>query len=166
VLKRKYSQSYLETESFKGYITLLNMIEVTEPLWVRYGDKEVCIVDNGYMWLQQFPLDKHHSVTTMFDEKGNIVQWYIDICYKNSVEDNIPYLDDLYLDLVLLSTGELIVKDTEELVEALENGRIDKPLYDLAWNEFNYLKRLVSEDNFELIKISRLHKDSLMEKLV
>jgi uncharacterized protein len=165
VIKRKYSQSYLETNRFKGYITLLNIMEVTEPLWVRYGDKKVCIVDNGYMWLQQFPLDKHHSVTTMFDEKGDIVQWYIDICFKNSVEDRIPWMDDLYLDLVLLPTGEVIIKDTNELEEALEKGLIDKPLYDLAWNELNYLKRLVREDNFDLIKLSCLHKDSLLDQL-
>lgn len=137
---------------------------MTEPLWVSYGDKRVCIVDKGYMWLQQFPLDKHHSVTTMFDENGNIVQWYIDVCYKNSVEDNIPWMDDLYLDLVLLPSGEVIVKDTDELEQALEKGMIDKTLFDLAWNELNHLKKLISEDNFELIKLSHLHKDRLIEK--
>ncbi|KAB8125997.1 hypothetical protein F9U64_20905 [Gracilibacillus oryzae] len=53
VTERKYAQSYLETEEFKGYITLLHTIKVTEPLSLRYDEKDVCIVDNGYMWLQQ-----------------------------------------------------------------------------------------------------------------
>lgn len=39
VIKRKYAQSYLDTKEFKGYITLLNTIKVTEPLSVSYGKK-------------------------------------------------------------------------------------------------------------------------------
>ncbi|WP_240620311.1 DUF402 domain-containing protein [Peribacillus acanthi] len=34
------------------------------------------------MWLQQFPWGKNHSVTTMLDANGDIVQWYIDICFS------------------------------------------------------------------------------------
>lgn len=74
VIKRKYSQSYIDIKEFKGYITLLNTIKVTEPLSVSYGKKSVCIVDDDYMWLQQFPLGKNHSVTTMFDANGDLVQ--------------------------------------------------------------------------------------------
>jgi len=96
VIERKYSQSYLDTREFKGYITLVKTIIVTEPLTVNYGEKNLCIVDNGYIWLQQFPLEKNHSVTTMFDANGEIIQWYIDICHKNSIEDNVPYMDDLF----------------------------------------------------------------------
>lgn len=75
IIKRKYSQQYLDTKEFKGYITLLNTIKVAEPLLVNYGGREVTIVDDGYMWLQQFPLEKNHTVTTMFDANGKIVQW-------------------------------------------------------------------------------------------
>ena len=83
VLKREYAQSYVDSTVFKGYITLLHTIKVIKPLTVIYGEEKICIVDNGYMWLQQFPLDENHSVTTMFDANGEIVQWYIDICLQN-----------------------------------------------------------------------------------
>jgi uncharacterized protein len=165
VIQRKYAQSFIDTKEFKGYITLLNTIRVAKPFWVNYGDKSVCIVDDGYMWLQQFPLEKNHSVTTMFDANGEIVQWYIDICYKNSIENNVPYLDDLYLDIVLLPTGELIVKDADELEEAFSNGLIDKSLYDLAWEELNCLKTLINNNQFELIKLSNQHKNILIDRL-
>ncbi|MGE8002383.1 hypothetical protein [Lysinibacillus sp. NPDC093216] len=56
VIERKYSQSYLDTREFKGFITLLKATRVTEPLFVNYREKKLCIVDNGYLWLQQFPL--------------------------------------------------------------------------------------------------------------
>jgi uncharacterized protein len=167
ILTRKYSQSFIDTKEFKGYITLLNTVKVKKPLWVNYDDddKNICIVDDGYMWLQQFPLEKNHSVTTMFDANGGIVQWYIDICNKNSIENNVPYLDDLYLDIVLLPTGEVIVKDANELEEALLKGIIDKSLYDLAWDELNHIKNLISKDSFELIKLSKIHKEILVDKL-
>lgn len=113
VLDREYVQSYLETDNFKGYLSLLKITKVNEPLYVKYADQNICIVNDGYLWLQQFPSDKHHSVTTMFDEKGQIVQWYIDICDTNGVsEDNVPWMDDLFLDIVVLPSGEVIRKSS------------------------------------------------------
>ncbi|WBL17053.1 DUF402 domain-containing protein [Sutcliffiella sp. NC1] len=165
VIKRKYSQTYLETKEFKGYITLLNTIKVTEPLSVQYGEKLVCIVDDGYMWLQQFPFNKNHSVTTMFDADGNIVQWYIDICLRNGMKNGIPWMDDLFLDIVVLPSGELIVKDADELEDALSKGIIDKALYDLAWKEVHNLKSLIGTGSFKLINLSKDHREKLLPKL-
>lgn len=166
VLKREYAQTYLDTKEFKGYITLLNTIKVIEPLSVLYREKEVCIVNDGYIWLQQFPLEKNHSVTTMFDASGEIVQWYIDICLRNGIENDRPWMDDLFLDLVILPSGEVIEKDVDELEEALSNGIIDKPLYDLAWNEIRTIKSLIDAGNFDLIQLSKNHKDILSKILV
>ncbi|MFS1511587.1 DUF402 domain-containing protein [Chengkuizengella sp. SCS-71B] len=67
----------MNTDDFEGYITLINITQVAEPLSVKHGEKDICIVDNGYMWLQQFPLKEKHSVKTMFNSNGEIVQWYI-----------------------------------------------------------------------------------------
>lgn len=165
VIKRKYSQTYLDNGKYKGYITLLNAIKVTEPLFVRYGEKNVCIVDDGYMWLQQFPIGKNHSVTTMFDADGEIVQWYIDICLCNGIENDIPWMDDLFLDIVLLPTGEVIEKNAKELEDALLEGIIEKPLYDLAWNEANTLKDFIRKGSFDLIKWSHSHKAILSNRI-
>ena len=165
IIKRKYAQSYLETKEFNGYITLLHTIKVTEPLSVRYGKKKVCIVDDGYMWLQQFPLGKNHSVTTMFDANGDIVQWYIDICLQNGIENNIPWMDDLFLDIVLLPTGEIFEKDADELKDALSKGIIDEPLYELAWNELQKIRRLINTREFNLLELSKSHRDILTHML-
>jgi predicted RNA-binding protein associated with RNAse of E/G family len=166
VLERRYAQTFFETEDFKGHITLLELGKVTKPLFVKYNDKSVCIIENGYLWLQHFPSDKCHSVTTVFDEKGQVVQWFIDICYINGVsEDNVPWMDDLFLDIVVLPTGEVLQLDDEELDEALLNGTIDKTLYNLAKKEADDLNRLIKEDNFTLLKLSEEHKDFLLEKL-
>lgn len=47
------------------------------PLYVEYHGEKVCIADDGYQWLQQFPSNGDHSVTTMFDSQGRIIKWLL-----------------------------------------------------------------------------------------
>lgn len=165
VIERGYCQTYLEIEGFTGYVSLLKVLKVTEPLYVTYNDKRICIVDDGYSWLQHFPLNEHHSVTTMFDAEGKIVQWYIDICHENGIENDIPWMEDLYLDIVILPTGDVIQLDVDELEEALVSGELNRDLYNIAWNEANKLKYLISRKEFDLINYSQGHKNLLMANI-
>lgn len=162
ISQRKYAQTFLETDEFKGYITLLQMKQITAPLIAQYDGKAVCIADEGYLWLQQFPADKNHSVTTMFNRDGEIVQWYIDICSSNGCEDGKPWMDDLYLDIILFPSGEMIVKDADELEAAYLEGVISRELYELAWNEARRIKSLISREEFALVNLSRHHRDLLL----
>ena len=159
VLKRDYQQTFQEDENFRGYITLLSFKKITEPLKVKNGEKEVCLLNSGYSWLQQFPLGKNHCVTTMFNEKGKIVQWYIDICYDIGTEKCIPWMDDLYLDIVVMPSGEVILMDEDELDEALATGVINKSMYEVAWKEAREIMNLIQQRKFELINQSKAHKE-------
>lgn len=167
VLERGYSQSYVETETFRGYICLLKIIKVREPLYVTYHDEnKFCIANDGYLWLQHISADEHYAVTTMFDDQGQIVQRYIDILYRNGVgEDGIPWVDDLFLDIVVLPSGEIIHKDLDELDEALRNGSIDHSLYNLAIEESTKLTSLIEDGSFTLLALAKEHKDFLLQKL-
>ncbi|WP_053365646.1 DUF402 domain-containing protein [Bacillus sp. FJAT-27245] len=165
ITKRRYAQSYLDTPEFKGYVTLLHTVEAAAPLVVDYKTRKVCIVDSGYFWLQQFPEGKNHSVTTMFDCTGEVVQWYIDICLQNAVENGIPFYDDLYLDLIAFPSGDVILKDAEELDEALAKGIINQTQYDMAWTEAKFIKQQLANGSFPLLKLSCVHKDQLLEML-
>ncbi|WGG48052.1 DUF402 domain-containing protein [Rossellomorea sp. DA94] len=136
-------------------------MKVKEPLITQYGDKEVCIVDNGYMWLQHFPFGKNHSVTTMFDANGEIVQWYIDICLENGVEDGVPWMGDLFLDIVVLPSGEILLLDEDDLEQAYKNGTISKEKYDIALNEVKEIMRQLQNDEFMIIKLAQEHKRML-----
>ncbi|WP_324295642.1 ribonuclease FAU-1 family protein [Rossellomorea vietnamensis] len=140
-------------------------MKVKEPLITQYGDKEVCIVDNGYMWLQHFPMEKNHSLTTMFDANGEIVQWYIDICLENGVEDGVPWMDDLYLDIVVLPSGEFFLLDEDELEQAFKNGAISESMYGLAWKESRKIMSKLKNDEFILIKLAQEHKEILVNVL-
>lgn len=44
----------------------------------------------------------------MFNANREIIQWYIDICHKNSIDDNIPYMDDLFLDLIYSIKSDIL----------------------------------------------------------
>lgn len=164
VIKREYTQSFLDTEEFRGYVTLLKIHRVLAPLVVQYGQKKICIVDDGYTWLQHFPSDKRYSVTTMFDSKGEIVQWYIDICHSIGFENNIPWLDDLFLDIVVLPAGEIIQLDADELENALATGIIDNILYQRAYEEADQITRLIKSNEFNLLSLAKEHREVLLKK--
>ncbi|MEN2767151.1 DUF402 domain-containing protein [Ornithinibacillus xuwenensis] len=144
--------------------TVLNQVgDVSDTLTINYGNISVCILNHHYSWLQQLPDKKHFAITTIFDDKGKVVQWYIDICYQNGVENGVPFLDDLYLDVVVLPTGEIILLDEDELEDALLSGDIDRNLYDVAWNEAKAIMMAIEEENFELLHYASEHRLLLQE---
>ncbi|SFM18499.1 hypothetical protein SAMN03159341_11988 [Paenibacillus sp. 1_12] len=133
ILEKEYKQLYVNDDSYRGYITYLHLRKVREPLLVTYDTKDICIVDDGFKWLMYFPQESGYSVTTTFDSHGNIVQWYFDIIKNQGLtNEGIPYIDDLYLDLVLLPDGTLYVLDEDELGEALDAKEISKHDFDNA----------------------------------
>lgn len=154
----------IDDGSFTGDVTLLTMNKVSEPAIFEYPNRKVCVVDDGYSWLQHFPENEHFSLTTVFDEMGNIVQWYIDICLANGNENGRPWMDDLFLDIVHLPSGDIIQKDAEELEAALSEGIITEELYRVAWDEANRITLLLEQDRFELIKKTKDHRLLLLEQ--
>jgi len=161
ILEKDYSQAYIQSDEFQGYITMLTIKEVTDPLWTVHDSNEICVLDMDYVWLQHFPENEHHSITTVFDENGEIVQWYIDICLKNDIENNTPYMDDLFLDIILLPSGKVIEKDKDEIEKALSSGIISQNHYEMAWKEFNKLCTQIRNQEFVYITLSQVHKKTL-----
>lgn len=162
IVDKGYAEKYFSTQQFTGYVTLFEMNDVAAPLFKTYMGRAVCIADKGYSWLQHFPDGKHFSVTTVFDSTGQIVQWYIDICRENGYcPINGPWMDDLFLDLIVLPSGEIIEKDIDELEAALNSQIISDDEFALAWAEFDRIKTLVAENRFELLEMSKVHFDDI-----
>ncbi|WP_162287815.1 DUF402 domain-containing protein [Indiicoccus explosivorum] len=154
-----------DDHGFSGHVTLLQALQVTEPLVFTYRGKDVKVLDDGYVWVQHFPDDKRFSLTTMFDDQGEVVQWYVDVCRQNATENGRPYMEDLFLDIIILPDGEVIQADTKDLEEALEKGVIGEDLYSTAWKELDRLYAAVENGEFELLKVAKAHYQELMEKL-
>ncbi|RAZ81618.1 DUF402 domain-containing protein [Planococcus halotolerans] len=164
LIKREFRQMEIQDGSFTGDVTLLTMNKVSAPAIFDYPDRKVCVVDDGYSWLQHFPLNERFSLTTVFDEKGDVVQWYIDICLANGNENGRPWMDDLFLDIILLPNGDIIQKDAEELEVALSEGVITEEFYRIAWDEAKRITLLLEQDRFELIKKTKEHRLLILEQ--
>jgi predicted RNA-binding protein associated with RNAse of E/G family len=144
---------YIENDEFKGYVYYILCEKVNSCLDVEMQGKKVHLVDDGYKWLQILPLDKRYSITTMIDDKDEIVQWYFDITKKNGIdEEGKIYYDDMYLDVVVLPSSEIILLDEDELEEALENNLISKADYDLAYSDAKEIMNGLARD-VEKLKI-------------
>lgn len=141
------------------------MNEVKAPLIIEYLHKKICIVDNQYSWLQQLPFNENFAITSMFDESGKIIQWYIDITSENGVDNGEPYMVDLFLDIIVLPTGEIIEKDKDELEEALQRNWITKLQYELAYQTFHSVLQQLQEGTFKYLDLSLKHHSYLSEKI-
>ena len=138
VLERRFKSTYIENDDFVGYVSVIYIDKVREPLVKEISGRSISLVDDKYIWLQHLPKNDNFSLTTMFDSQGKIVQWYFDITRRNGIdENNIPFFDDIYLDVVVLPTSEIILMDEEELHDALESKVITKDEYDLAYKKAN-----------------------------
>ncbi len=164
ILRNRFYHSELDTPEFKGHITLYCMDAVSAPLVVAYFGREFCIADAGYTWLRQFPSGEHFTVTAQYDHHGRLVLWYIDICLRTGLDqDQIPWMDDLYLDLVVSPTREVEVKDADELLAARESGEISAAEFDLAWQTAERLMERIARNQFELLALSDVHRQMLWQ---
>ncbi|WP_042472641.1 DUF402 domain-containing protein [Bacillus ndiopicus] len=166
IIRKDYQEMKINDENFKGYISLIQMHEVAKPLITKHLDKEICIVDNRYSWLQQLPFNENFAITTMFNQDGEIVQWYIDIIYESGVENGIPYMDDLFLDIIVFPTGEVIQKDKDELAWALASNLITQQQYERAYQVFNQVLAQIEEGSFPYFFMSSQHRNKLLNEVI
>ncbi len=139
---------------FKGYACFLKLKNVDNPLIVYNGIENICIKDNDYEWIEVYPSNENYAITIMYDNKGNLIEWYFDISKKIGIENGIPYEDDLYLDLVIMPNGERIVIDEDELLNAKENGDITQEDVKLAYEVLQKLDNKYVNKFNELINLT------------
>lgn len=136
VIDKRFKLTYIDKSNFKGYLSIIYINRVTEPLIIKNAGKNICLANDGFIWMQHFPKSCNYALTTMLNEKHEVVQWYFDICDGNKINSlGIPYYDDLYLDVVLLPNEELLLLDEDELEQALKDNDITKEQYEMAYME-------------------------------
>lgn len=166
VPESRFAVIHLDTLEFSGYVTLIILDKVAEPKWVTIQGLDYCLADNGYAWMQQFPVGTNYAVTTQFDALGQPQQWYIDICKQHGVdEQGIPWYDDLYLDIVVAPNGDREILDADELDEALQKNVITQADYDLAWTTAKKVWELIEKKEFGLMQLCYEHRQLLLNQL-
>jgi predicted RNA-binding protein associated with RNAse of E/G family len=142
-------------ERFNGYASAIFIEKVHEKLVCNFDKRQVCVLDDGYILIQRLPIEKNWSVTTIFDENNNIIDWYFDITKQNDIDiHSQPFYDDLYLDVVVFPSGEIVLLDEDELNKALENGDITQMDFDLAYNVANQIINGMAKDVLSLSNMS------------
>ncbi|QJC52002.1 DUF402 domain-containing protein [Paenibacillus albicereus] len=166
ILRRSYTCLTLDGDDFRGLVTFYRIHELREPLWKEYNGRRLCLADRGYLWMQHFPRGEHFVVTTMFDDKGKVVQWYIDICKTQGLTDQqVPWFDDLYLDIVVLPSGEVYLMDEDELEDAIQGGDITRKEAAMARKTAGRLLASIKNGRFRYFTLSLRHRKTLAERL-
>jgi predicted RNA-binding protein associated with RNAse of E/G family len=158
IVEKSYTGIEIQEESFHGFLGYLSLDKIKEKLWVTYGAYRLCIVDDGYVWLQHFPLNGKFVLTTTFDDQGELVQGYFDIVKNVGItSEGIPYCDDLFLDVVCLPNGEIFTLDEDELLEAFKQNKITKDDYDIAHSVASELVKEIEQKRNYLLNSTRTY---------
>ena len=149
-----FIMKHIEIDSFKGYVGLIDIKKVKDEWYVpRDNGKQICILANNYKWLLFYPDSSDHAISAFFDENGEIIEWYIDVVKEMGIENGMPYMIDLYLDLIITSEGDIYVLDEEELKEALKSKDITKEDFDKAYLTLEkLLKKYDNGNNISYLK--------------
>ena len=141
VNKKSYINKYFNNDEFSGNISLLTAEEVKEKLFINKHNEKIVLLDNKYKYLEIYPENnKNIAVSVAMDNNDKILEWYFDIAKDTLVtEQGVPYIKDLYLDVVLYPSGKIEILDEDELQEALNNKDITKEEFDFAYNVSNKL---------------------------
>ena len=164
--ERLYADEFVSLPWGRSRAGIMYMKRVDTPFFVKSFGKRLQVTGEGYTWLQLAPEDERFWATVMFDDKGELFQYYFDITYENHIDDaSGAWFYDMILDAVMRPGGDMVKLDRHELNELLKSGEISESLYDLAVNSEKQLIKDISGKETEIRKMCEKLREDLMEKL-
>lgn len=116
---------------FFGYVCATILQGDFSPVFTANEERK-CLFAPGYRVVSFLPDQAHWCVTAVYDENDRDVEWYVDITLENFTRGDSSFLD-LYLDIRCLPDQTCIMLDEDELALALENGEINREIYEKAY---------------------------------
>ena len=113
---------YLDNDDY--YLSVKKLIDVRKKFIIL---DYLCVMDNDYYVVEVVPKNENYALRIFFDNLKNPLEYYFDITKNNGLYENtnIPFYDDLYLDITVLhSNGLTRILDEDELLEAFSNRDI------------------------------------------
>lgn len=127
---------YLEyNNQINGYIALKYIKDIDKPLTAFCNGKKYVGLDKGYSILEYVPNGVNYNCRVFFNTKNEPLCYYFDINNGVGIEDDIPWYDDLYLDVTMecyaiTEIGNYIrLDDEQEFKKAYKEGLISEDLY-------------------------------------
>ncbi len=132
------------------YIGVKKIIQIENPFIIN----DTILIKNDYYLVEVVPKNEHYCIRMFINEQKEIISYYFDITKENGLDQytQIPYYDDLYLDVVYNNHIEVLDKD--ELNEALDKNMITKEDYELANNTKNELIKSIENNTNKYLKIN------------
>ena len=135
IRKKEIKTIQVKEHYFEGTISLMTILEVSQPVVITYPTYKITILDKNYQWLQFAPKNENWWLTVLYDERNNLIESYFDITKENFFEDEAnPTFIDMRLDVIISEARGTRILDEDELKEALIEKNITKEEYDLAFN--------------------------------
>lgn len=137
------------------FITIKKYKKMSDKFSITYEDgTKVDYINDGYYVIELTPLEEKYNIRYYLDPNKNIIDYYIDITYKNGVENKMPYYVDLYLDIIHYpNKGTVEFIDEDELKTALENKLISKKDYNMAYSIGNKLMKEIKTKSNKYLNI-------------
>lgn len=133
ITKKSFYQKRLDGNQYRGYLGIIEIDKVSEPQYWKVNNTEIKVCDQGYKWIVYLPDDERICITSIKDNEGYNVLFYIDVIEAIHVEENqVIVYEDMFLDYIVLADGTIIEEDKEELQEAFEKGIISNDQYNRA----------------------------------
>lgn len=147
----KYQIKFYLDEDDK-YVVAKKLIYITKKFIIK---NNIVAMDNGYYILEVIPKNKHYAMRLFLNDKKEPIEYYFDIIKQSGLDEqtNIPYFDDLYLDITVLPNKEVNVIDEDELEEAIKNNDITDEDYKIVMQTKEELLNEIYSDTNDLLKI-------------
>ena len=135
-----FLKNSVDDNSFNGDITYYNFKDSGIKVTVPSG---YTVIDNNYKLLEFYDYSKKIKLSTFFNPKNEIIEWYFDIAVEIGKENDVLYEDDLYLDVLVKPDGKIKLLDEDELKNALDKFEITYEEYQMAYDEANKLIKMI-----------------------
>src|SRR5699024_3967698 len=171
LLRSKYDEKIISYQGSDILVGIIYMYKVRDPLVVSVVGEDTLVAANNYKWLQLMPASTNYSITVMYDEKWQEIQYYFDINKSHTLELGNARREDLYLDVLVLPDGRFELVDEDDIKRAFKKGRITSKERDFAYkvandlmddiaNDFSKYKALASYALKEIKKSGHSNKNS------
>lgn len=142
-----YKKKSIISNEFTGDVCYYCFKDVAQKMYIPNGR---CMLDNGYEWLEFYDYNSKIKLTAVYDDNSTIIEWYFDIARRIGKENDVPYEDDLYLDVVVRPNGEIVLLDEDELQVAYDRLEISKKEFDMAYDEADKLMEKLKNNKDKL----------------
>ena len=160
---------YLSDDESQRY-SLICINKVREKQIWNFNGEKVIVADDGFYWLVVALKDENFVITMFMNQYSKPILWYIDMIDGQGIDlDGVYFYNDIFLDLIISTRGEIVEEDLDELVEAFKLGILTESQFNLAKSTAQELREKISKDNnwiydycFEVL--DKVHKQIMENK--